>query len=85
VGARVTRKAKVIVCSFTSTDQLRGRKRTYENLRAAVLEAGRFSVFEATGTMRDARMFTRLAKDPGIETFKMGFPWTGVRRRPGAR
>lgn len=68
------------ICSFESADHLKGKKRTYEAVKAAVLEAGRFSTFEVN-TAKDAAIFTRLCKDPDVETFDMGFPWTGVRRR----
>lgn len=73
----------VHVCTFDVTSHLRGKRRTYAALKAAVLEAGEFSVFEATATPRDARMFTRLSHDPEIEMFRdpPDFPWTGVRRR----
>lgn len=74
-------KYNAIVCNFESTDHLKGKKRTYEAIKAVVLEIGRFSVFEATNTMKDAKIFTRLCEDPEVETFQMGFPWTGVRRR----
>jgi hypothetical protein len=81
-----------VVCSFTSTDEIKGlqgkRKlhgaagdSVYAALKATVLAAGRFSVFEATASTRAAHMFTRLCADPEVETFDMGFPWTGIRRR----
>lgn len=69
------------VCQFETTEHLRGKKRTYEAVKTAVLEAGRFSNFEATSTMKNARLFTKLCADPELETFDMGYPWTGVRRR----
>lgn len=66
---------------FDSVSDLRGRKRTYENIKAAVLRAGKFSCFDVE-TEKDGRMFTRLCHyDPEIETFDMGYPWTGVRLR----
>jgi hypothetical protein len=77
-------KPRAIVCCFDETLDIRGKKRTYEVIKARVLEAGRFSVFEATATPRDARLFDRLVRDPEIETFDKGFPWTGVRRRASA-
>ena len=67
------------ICSFESADHLKGKKRTYEAVKAAVLKAGRFSTFEATNSAKDARLFTRLCTDPEIETFDLGYPWTGVR------
>jgi hypothetical protein len=69
------------VCRFDSAEHLTGKKRTYKSVKTAVLEAGRFSVFEATANMKSARLFTRLCADTEVETFDMGFPWTGVRRR----
>lgn len=81
-----------VVCSFASTDEikgLQGRRRlhgaaaeaVYAALKATVLKAGRFSCFEATASTRAAHMFTRLCGDPSIETFDLGFPWTGVRNK----
>lgn len=60
-----------------------GRKRkrpTYEELKEAVLKAGRFSCFEASVEGR-GDMFTRLMQDPDIEKVEMGYPWIGVKRR----
>lgn len=55
----------------------------YAKFRAAVLKAGRFSVFEATETAWRARLFTDLCNDPTIETdLSCGFPWTLVREKP---
>jgi len=65
---------------FDTVSDLRGRKRTYENIKAAVLKAGRFSCFDVE-TDSDGRLFTKLCRDHEIETFDMGYPWTGVRRR----
>lgn len=80
-----------VVCSFSSCDEIPGLQgtrrlygaaadRVYALLRATVLNAGRFSVFEATASTRAAHLFTRLAGDPEIEFFELSFPWTGVRR-----
>lgn len=83
----------ITVCSFTSTDEinlggasarpLRGAaaETTYNALKAVVLNAGRFSVFEATQNMRAAVLFERLCKDPELEVVELGFPWTGIRRK----
>ncbi len=74
--------SRIYVDSFDSSGHLVGRKRTYESVKAAVLEAGRFSVFEATATQADAHLFTRLERDPEIETDRScGFPWINVRRK----
>lgn len=72
---------KVHICRFDSADDLKGKKRTYANLKARVLEAGRFSVFEATASAQRASMFERLERDPEVETFRNppGFPWIGIR------
>lgn len=64
---------------FDTVSDLRGKRRTYENIKAAVLAAGRFSCFDVE-TRKDGIMFDKLCKDPEIETFKMSYPWTGVRR-----
>lgn len=69
---------------FDTVSHLRGRHRNYENIKAAVLAAGRFSCFDVE-TRKDGVMFTELSHDPEIETFDMGYPWTGVRRRTQAR
>ena len=46
-----------------------------------VLEAGRFSVFEATASAERGRLFTRLERDPELERVPLGFPWIGIRRK----
>ena len=67
------------VCAFGEcTDHLRGQALTYEALKAAVLEAGRFSCFEATRDRRRAALFDRLCKDPALQVETLGFPWTKV-------
>lgn len=71
----------VHVCSFESTSHLTGKRRTYAAVKAACLEAGRFSVFEAAQTRRDACLFFDLERDPEVEIDRtLGFPWIGVRR-----
>ena len=65
---------------FDTVSDLRGKKRTYENIKAAVLKAGKFSCFDVE-TRRDGVMFTQLCNDPEIEVVKMNYPWTGIRRR----
>lgn len=69
----------VYVDRFSSADHLKGKARTYGAVKAAVLAAGRFSAFEAG---EDPWFFDRLGRDPDIDTFDMGFPWVGVKRRP---
>lgn len=73
--------SKIHLCRFDSTLDIPPKKRTYEVIKARVLEAGRFSVFEATETRQLAGIFTRLCRDPEVETFDLGFPWTGVRQK----
>lgn len=72
-------KHGIHICRFDSAEHLTGKKRTYETVKAAVLEAGKFSTFEASANQKNASLFTRLCRDPEIETFDMGYPWTGVR------
>lgn len=70
----------MIVCSFQSAPDVT-RRTTYAELRAAVLAAGRFSVFEATASARAARLYDQLIADPTVKKFRRGFPWIGVRER----
>lgn len=70
----------VHICSFQSADTVT-RKTKYEDLKAVILAAGRFSTFEASENHQAARMFDRLERDPEIETFDLGYPWKGVRWR----
>jgi len=76
------------VCSFDAVDleglHLSKGAAIYPEFRARVLEAGRFSAFEATATPSRARMFDRLRKDPELEVKSIGFPWITVRgKEPG--
>ncbi len=72
---------KAHICRFDSTEHITGKNRTYEAVKAAVLEAGRFSCFEASNG-QNAPLFTRLCRDPEVETsHDLGFPWTRVWRR----
>jgi hypothetical protein len=73
-------KGAIHICRFTACDDT-PKPRNYEELKARALAVGRFSVFEASENMTAATRFTRLCRDPEIETFQMGFPWTGVRLR----
>jgi hypothetical protein len=72
------------VCRFDTVSDLRGKKRTYENIKAAVLKAGMFSVFDVESP-KDGKLFTKLCRDPEIEIFNTGYPWTGVRLKRGGR
>lgn len=71
------KKYAVYLCRFDSTLDIKNP--TYDKIEARVLEVGRFSAFEPN--QRTAWIFDRLCRDPELETFDMGFPWTGVRRR----
>lgn len=84
--------SRFIVCSFASTDEIKGlqgtrrlrgaaAERVYACLKATVLAAGRFSVFEATSSVRAAHFFMQLQQDPELEVFDLPFPWTGVRAK----
>jgi len=70
---------RIYIDCFDSAGYLRGRARTYEAIKVAVLEAGRYSVFEATETRENARLFHQLHHDSEIEIVDMAFPWVGVR------
>lgn len=69
---------------FDSVSELRGKNRTYENIKKAVLKAGRFSVFDVE-TNRDGVLFTRLCEDPEIELCGGEYPWTNVRKKITSR
>ena len=71
---------RVHICSFQAGDTVT-RKTKYEDLKAQILKAGRFSVFEASNSPRSAGMFDRLCSDPEIVTSELGFPWTSVKLR----
>lgn len=75
------RPTTVHLCSFQAAPPVT-RRTTYEQFRADVLAAGRFSCFEASDNPRAARFYTQLCKDPTVETIKepeFSYPWTGVR------
>lgn len=69
----------IFIDRFDSVAELRGEKRTYENIKKLVLKVGRFSVSDIE-TGRDGVLFTRLCKDPDIEIYKKAYPWTYVRK-----
>ncbi len=71
------------VCRFDSTSDIKGLDLTYENIKARVLEIGRFSVFEASDSPKRAVIFNQLMRDPDIEKIDMGYPWVGVKRQEG--
>lgn len=82
----MSRRYALYVDSFEAVDLGDDPRRlprglTYETFRAKVLEAGEFSVFEATETPRRAALFEQLHHDPSIVCEPIGFPWTKVTRR----
>lgn len=77
------RASRVIhVCSFDAVEKNCNARTKYEDLRAAVLEAGRFSVFEATKNQFAAKLYGRLHTDPTVVLTIVAFPWTEVRAVP---
>jgi hypothetical protein len=70
---------RIFIDRFDSADHIKGKARTYEAVKAAVLAAGRFSCFEASQDDKSAAIFTRLCKDPELELTDLGYPWTGVK------
>ena len=69
--------SKIRLCRFDSIADIKNP--TYEQIKERVLDVGRFSSFDPMP--RTAHYFNRLAKDPDLELFVMGYPWTGVRRK----
>lgn len=67
----------VYICSFDSTGDL-PKRATYEQIKKRVLEAGRYSVFEACDR---PYIFMRLDKDPDVEVTRLWFPWFSVKRK----
>lgn len=72
----------VFLDCFDTVSDLKGKDRSYENIKRAVLRVGKFSVFDIV-TKKDGDIFTALCKDPEIEVVKMQYPWTGIRRKYG--
>lgn len=75
-----------IVCFFggSAFDKLSGRdRRDYDVLKAAVIEDGGFSAFDATSSAALARMFDRLCADPDVEVITRRYPWVNITRRNG--
>ena len=69
----------VHICSFESGPEVK-RTAGYEELKAAVLLAGKFSAFEATANKRAAAFYDRLCRDQELEIGnKLGYPWTSVK------
>jgi len=71
---------KIFLDRFDSVSQLHGKQRTYENIKAAVLKAGRFSCFDVQ-TQKDMLMFIALCRDPELEVVNLRYPWTSVKKR----
>ena len=72
--------ARVCIDRFDTTLDIPPRRRTYAAIKARVLDAGRFSIFEATASARDARLFTLLHRDPELVCVARGYPWIYVTR-----
>lgn len=75
----------VRVCFFSGSafDALKPReRRDYDKVKAAVLEDGRFSAFDASSTPALARIFDRLGTDPEVEYDResSAYPLINVRR-----
>jgi hypothetical protein len=68
---------KVHIDAFQSVDTVTS-KTQYEDLRMAVLRAGRFSAFEASANTHAARLYNRLVRDPAVRCTDLGYPWTKV-------
>lgn len=76
------KKSHIHICSFQAGPDVRSQTE-YTEFRAAILKAGKFSVFEANDNRKSAAMFTALCRDPSIKTDhdELGYPWTVVRLR----
>lgn len=75
---------RVHICSFSGNafDRLTSRERgNFDRVRAAVLEDGGFSAFDATETARVARVFDRLGADPTLVMTSDCYPWVKVEAR----
>jgi hypothetical protein len=74
----------IYLCLFSGTafDALTVRdRRDYEKVKTAIIEDGRFSVFDATERPATARIFDRLGRDPEVVfDHTVQFPWMSVRR-----
>ena len=81
VGRREVGSVSVIICQFDSGVKV-GVGTKYEAFKRSIVKAVKFSVFEATASMKRARFFEALCHDPEIETTPLQFPWTAVRVRP---
>lgn len=72
-------KRAMFLCRFDSTSDI--KKPTYQKVKEQVLEAGRYSVFEATRSAEMAKLFTSLERDPELICTRVGFPWIKVERK----
>ena len=73
---------KVIVCSLSSGPEKITRRTKYDDVKAAVVKAGRYSVFEATANEFAAAIFTCIDRDPELITKRIAYPWIGVAEKP---
>ena len=72
------------LCSFASGPEKITRRTKYEDVRAAVVKAGRYSVFEATDNERAASIFSAIDRDPELIVGRSsGFPWITVTLKDG--
>jgi hypothetical protein len=70
------------ICSFDAVGEIK-RGTSYESFKAMVLQAGRFSVFEAGANERTAKLYMELCADPTVEIDNSTpYPWTTVREVP---
>jgi hypothetical protein len=70
----------IFIDTFDTVSSLRGKQRTYENIKDAVLKVGRFSCFDVV-TQKDMRIFTKLCRDPELDVTVLEYPWTSVKKR----
>ena len=72
----------VIICNDEAGPSCNARTK-YVDFRAAVVKAGKFSVFEATANSYARKLYTMLHDDRTLEVKPVGFPWTTVTEVPG--
>ena len=72
---------RMFIDRFDTTLDLTGKQLTYANVKARVLEAGRFSTFEASHSRKHAAIFDDLARDPDVIVTPVGYPWISVTAR----
>jgi hypothetical protein len=70
--------SEVYLDRFDSTMDL--KKLTYEAVKERVVEAGRFSIFEATSSHQRAKIFDQIERDPELVCTPVEYPWVKVER-----